>query len=134
MGVSIGRLREDNVFDGSNLYRYCMNNPVNFQDQNGRELQWVPAYTWQNNTELLDPETLETKGTITLKAGTSLRPISTNRKGWEEEAFEIFKVIDKDTSKEVYVKLDLSFAEDDSVAKINGENVMDLFVRVFMGA
>ena len=82
----------------------------------------------------VDPETLETKGTITLKAGTSLRPISTNRKGWEEEAFEIFKVIDKDTSKEVYVKLDLSFAEDDSVAKINGENVMDLFVRVFMGA
>ena len=82
----------------------------------------------------VDPETLETKGTITLKAGTSLRPISTNRKGWEEEAFEIFKVIDKDTSKEVYVKLDLSFAEDDSVAKINGESVMDLFVRVFMGA
>ena len=82
----------------------------------------------------VDPETLETKGTITLKAGTSLRPISTNRKGWEEEAFEIFKVIDKDTSKEVYVKLDLDFSEDDSMAKINGESVMDLFVRVFMGA
>ncbi|MBR5041161.1 MAG: hypothetical protein IKX68_08575 [Clostridiales bacterium] len=82
----------------------------------------------------VDPKTLEKTGSVTLKAGTNLWPLFTNRKDWEEEAFEIFKVIDKDTSKEFYVRLDLSFEESEYEASIDGVGVRDLFVRAFLGA
>lgn len=82
----------------------------------------------------VDPETLEKKGTIKLKAGTSLLPCTTNRISGEKEAYEILKVIDADPEKEVYVRMDLSFEADDYEATINGESLTDLFVRVFMGA
>ena len=82
----------------------------------------------------IDPETLETKGTITLKAGTSLLPCSTNRISGEKEAYEILKVVDADLKEDVYVRLDLSFEADECEASINGESVNDIFVKVFMGA
>ncbi len=83
----------------------------------------------------VDPKTHEKTGTITLKAGTNLSAVATDRKTFEQkEAFEVFKVLDKDPEKEVYVRLDLDFAEDECEAKINGVSVRDLFARLFMGA
>ncbi|MBR3057333.1 MAG: hypothetical protein IKG93_05120 [Clostridiales bacterium] len=82
----------------------------------------------------INPETLEKTGTITLKAGTSLLPCSTNRISDEKKAYEVLKVIDADSKEDVYVRLDLSFEEDEWEASINGENMNDIFVKVFMGA
>ncbi len=82
----------------------------------------------------IDPETREKIGSVTLKAGTSLQPCSTNRLSGEKKAYEVLKVLDEDSEKDVYVRLDLNYEANDYEPLINGESMQDLFVKVFMGA
>ena len=77
----------------------------------------------------VDPDTLEKKGDITLKAGTSLWPVYS-----DGMTYEIFKVIDQDPKKEVYIRVDLTYGNNVDEAYVNGMDATELFVRVFRGA
>ena len=96
--------------------------------------QIFPCLKKDLKVDQVDPETLEKTGSVTLKAGTSLWPVLTDRKGKADKSFEVFKVIDKDQTKEVYVRLDLSYDADEWEAKLDGAALEDVFVRVFRGA
>ena len=96
--------------------------------------QIFPCLKKDLKVDQVDPETLEKTGSVTLKAGTSLWPVLTDRKGKADKSFEVFKVIDKDQTKEVYVRLDLSYDADEWEATIDGAALEDVFVRVFRGA
>lgn len=77
----------------------------------------------------VDPDTLEKKGSVTLKAGTSLWPVCS-----DGMTYEIFKVIDQDPKKEIYIRVDLTYGNDVNEAYVNGMDASELFVRVFRGA
>ena len=96
--------------------------------------QIFPCLKKDLKVDQVDPETLEKTGSVTLKAGTSLWPVLTDRKGKADKSFEVFKVIDKDQTKEVYVRVDLSYETDEWDATIDGVALEDVFVRVFRGA
>ncbi len=96
--------------------------------------QIFPCLKKELKFDQVDPETLEKTGSVTLKAGTSLWPVLTDRKGKADKSFEVFKVIDKDQTKEVYVRVDLSYDADEWEATLDGAALEDVFVRVFRGA
>ena len=96
--------------------------------------QIFPCLKKELKVDQVDPETLEKTGSVTLKAGTSLWPVLTDRKGKADKSFEVFKVIDKDQTKEVYVRVDLSYDADEWEATLDGAALEDVFVRVFRGA
>ena len=96
--------------------------------------QIFPCLKKDLKVDQVDPETLEKTGSVTLKAGTSLWPVLTDRKGKADKSFEVFKVIDKDQTKEVYVRVDLSYDADEWEATLDGAALEDVFVRVFRGA